>query len=79
MEATNSMTRVVMSARGERARGAACHSLRRARAPAKPLSEIIGPLKLDRLTVADDPQWLETIDNERNLPDWLAPGLRKLY
>jgi 5-methylthioadenosine/S-adenosylhomocysteine deaminase len=53
--------------------------LRRPRAPAKPLSEIIGPLKLDRLTVADDPQWLETIDNERNLPDWLAPGLRKLY
>jgi 5-methylthioadenosine/S-adenosylhomocysteine deaminase len=46
---------------------------------AKPLSEIIGPLELDRLTVADDPHWLETIDNERNLPDWLAPGLRKLY
>ena len=48
-------------------------------AAAKPLSEIIGPLKLDRLTVADDPGWLETIDNEGNLPDWLAPGLRELY
>jgi 5-methylthioadenosine/S-adenosylhomocysteine deaminase len=48
-------------------------------APAKPLSEIIGPRKLDRLTVADDPHWLETIDNEGNLPPWLPPGLRELY
>ena len=48
-------------------------------AAAKPLSEIIGPLELDGLTVADDPYWLETIDSERNLPDWLAPGLRRLY
>ena len=48
-------------------------------APAKPLSEVVGPLKLDRLTVADDSDWLETIDAEQNLPDWLAPGLRALY
>ena len=48
-------------------------------AAAKPLSQIIGPLKLDRLTVTDDPQWLDTIDNQGNLPDWLAPGLRELY
>jgi 5-methylthioadenosine/S-adenosylhomocysteine deaminase len=48
-------------------------------APAKPLSEILGPLKLDRLTVADDPSWLNTIDEEKNLPSWLPPGLRQLY
>jgi 5-methylthioadenosine/S-adenosylhomocysteine deaminase len=48
-------------------------------APARPLSEIIGPLKLDRLTVADDSDWLDTIDGERNLPDGFAPRLRELY
>jgi hypothetical protein len=48
-------------------------------ARAKPLSEILGPLELDRLTVADDDGWLETIDKEQNLPDWVAPGLRSLY
>jgi 5-methylthioadenosine/S-adenosylhomocysteine deaminase len=48
-------------------------------APAKPLSQILGPLKLDRPTVADDESWLDTIDQQPNLPDWLAPGLRQLY
>ena len=46
---------------------------------AVPLSDLLGPLKLDRLTVADDPGWLELIDRERNLPTWVAPGLRQLY
>ena len=32
-----------------------------------------------RLTVADDAPWLEAIDAERNLPEWVAPGLRELY
>lgn len=48
-------------------------------AKAKPLSEIVGPLKLDRLTVVDDSGWLESIDQQTNLPEWLAPGLQKLY
>ena len=48
-------------------------------AKAKPLSEILGPLELDGLTVADDEGWLKTIDGEKNLPNWVAPGLRKLY
>lgn len=48
-------------------------------AKAKPLSEILGPLELDRLTVADDGDWLESIDKQQNLPAWVAPGLRSLY
>ncbi|HYZ20381.1 MAG TPA: amidohydrolase family protein [Gaiellaceae bacterium] len=48
-------------------------------AKAKPLSEIVGPLELDRLTVVDDPDWLDAIDKQGNLPEWVAPGLRKLY
>jgi 5-methylthioadenosine/S-adenosylhomocysteine deaminase len=48
-------------------------------AKAKPLSEIVGPLELDRLTVVDDSDWLGSIDKQQNLPKWLAPGLRKLY
>ena len=48
-------------------------------APAKPLSQVLGPLTLDSLTVPDDPHWLDTISIEQNLPAWLAPGLRQLY
>lgn len=48
-------------------------------AKAKPLSEIVGPLELDRLTVVDDSGWLDSIDQQTNLPEWLAPALQKLY
>jgi 5-methylthioadenosine/S-adenosylhomocysteine deaminase len=48
-------------------------------APALPLSEIVGPLKLDALTIVDDNDWLDAIGEERNLPAWLALGLRDLY
>jgi 5-methylthioadenosine/S-adenosylhomocysteine deaminase len=49
-------------------------------AKAKPLSEIVGPLELDRLTVVDDSDWLDTIEqHQQNLPSWLKKGLRKLY
>jgi hypothetical protein len=44
---------------------------------AKPLSEVIGPLKLDRITVVDDSDWLDMIDCEANLPACVAPGLRE--
>ena len=48
-------------------------------APTKPLSQVIGPLTLDRLTVADDDGFLETIDGEQNLPAGMATALRELY
>jgi len=44
-----------------------------------PLSEILEPLEVDPLTVADDHDFLDTIDAEPNLPDYVAPGLRALY
>ena len=49
-----------------------------AEAAAPPLSEILGPLKLDPLTVAGS-DWLDRIDTERNLPERVAPGLHDLY
>jgi cytosine/adenosine deaminase-related metal-dependent hydrolase len=48
-------------------------------APAKPLSEIVGPLKLDPMSVIDDSDWLDVLAHEQNLPAWVAPGLRQLY
>ena len=46
-----------------------------ARRPPPPL----GPLKLDRMTVADDPDWLTSIEAQGNLPPFLKHGLRGLY
>jgi len=54
-------------------------SLAEPRAAGPPLSEILEPLKLDPLTVADDHDFLDTIDSEPNLPGYVAPGLRALY
>jgi hypothetical protein len=48
-------------------------------APAGPLSEVVGPLKLDPLTVVDDSDWLDAIAHEQNLPSWLTQGLPGLY
>jgi hypothetical protein len=48
-------------------------------AAAKPLSEILTPLELDPLTVADDRDFLDRIEAERNLPEFVAKGLRDLY
>lgn len=44
-----------------------------------PLSEIVEPLELDPLTVADDPDFLVTIEDEDNLPKYVKEGLKKLY
>jgi 5-methylthioadenosine/S-adenosylhomocysteine deaminase len=44
-----------------------------------PLSEILEPLELDPLTVPDDRDFLDLIDEEPNLPAFVAPGLRALY
>jgi hypothetical protein len=48
-------------------------------APAQPLSAMVSATQLDALTVADDPGWLDRLQTEHNLPDYLLPGLRKLY
>lgn len=50
-----------------------------ANAPEQPLSAMLSPTQLDALTVADDPHWLDSLQTEQNLPDYLLPGLRALY
>jgi len=50
-----------------------------AAAMAKPLSEIVKPLQLDPLTVADEKEFLLNIADEENLPPFIASGLKKLY
>lgn len=61
---------------GECALTGASRGLERAAAP---LSEIVAPLKLDPLTVADDSTFLDRIENQINLPDYVKTGLKKLY
>lgn len=48
-------------------------------APSAPLSEILGPLELDPLTVADDPTFLKRLTQETNLPDFIKQKLPKLF
>lgn len=50
-----------------------------AAAAALPLSQILVPLKLDPLTVAEDPDFLSEINKQANLPDSIRNGLRTLY
>jgi cytosine/adenosine deaminase-related metal-dependent hydrolase len=60
--------------------GAATGPLDRpAAAAAGPLSDLLTPLELDALTVADDPTFLDRITAQRNLPAWLPPKLRESY
>lgn len=47
--------------------------------PAVPLSQLLEPMTLDPLTVADDPDFLTTLAAERNLPPDLKAGLTALY
>ena len=54
-------------------------SLAVARASAAPLSTIVEPLVLDPLTVADDTEFVETLQRERNLPAEIQQGLPALY
>lgn len=44
-----------------------------------PISTLLSPMKLDALTVADDDTFLDRVDEQINLPPYLAPGLRELY
>jgi alkanesulfonate monooxygenase SsuD/methylene tetrahydromethanopterin reductase-like flavin-dependent oxidoreductase (luciferase family) len=50
-----------------------------ARASAPPLSTILEALPLDALTVADDGDFLERIQQQRNLPEPIKQGLPLLY
>jgi cytosine/adenosine deaminase-related metal-dependent hydrolase len=60
-------------------RGARTGPLDHATAPEEPLSAMLAPIELDSLTVADDPGWLDGLAGEKNLPDYLLPGVRALY
>ncbi|WMJ09749.1 amidohydrolase family protein [Nitrosomonas sp. sh817] len=46
---------------------------------AAPLSQIVQPLPLDPLTVAGDPDFLDRIANQKNLPGYVKTGLPTLY
>jgi hypothetical protein len=43
-----------------------------------PLSQIVTPLVLDPLTVADDPDFIKTLSAQKNLPDLIKQGLATL-
>ena len=45
----------------------------------QPLSEIVEQMELDKMTVADDPEFLNIIQNEQNLPQYLKDGLPKMF
>jgi hypothetical protein len=48
-------------------------------AAAPPISSLLSPIELDPLTVADDPDFLDRVDKQVNLPPYLAPGLRQRF
>jgi cytosine/adenosine deaminase-related metal-dependent hydrolase len=50
-----------------------------AAAAAAPLSTILGPIKLDPLTVADDSDFLALVEKQPNVPEAIRLGLRPLY
>ena len=49
------------------------------RAPAEPLSKIVGPLELDPLTVSDDSDFLERIAAQTVVPEFVRKGLPGMY
>ena len=59
--------------------GAMTGPLDKPEATAPPISSLLSPIEIDPLTVADDPNWLDNLAEERNLPGYAAPGLRALY
>ena len=44
-----------------------------------PLSQILGPIDLDPLTVADDQDFLDLVERQPNVPEPIRRGLRELY
>jgi 5-methylthioadenosine/S-adenosylhomocysteine deaminase len=51
----------------------------KAAAIAAPLSAILKPIRLDAITVADDEQFLDSVEQQPNLPSPIKSGLRALY
>lgn len=49
------------------------------RATAVPLSQLLQPIALDPLTVADDANFLSEIATQPNMPEPIRTGLAKLY
>jgi hypothetical protein len=52
---------------------------RSATVAATPLSELLEPIKLDPITVADDADFLTQIEAQPNVPEPVKKGLRNLY
>jgi hypothetical protein len=52
---------------------------RRVTAASVLLSQLLGPIKLDPLTVADDSDFLAQIEAQPNVPEQIKQGLRDLY
>jgi 5-methylthioadenosine/S-adenosylhomocysteine deaminase len=48
-------------------------------AAVKLISELLSPITLDALTVADDATFLQRVKTQVNLPGYIAPGLQELY
>jgi len=40
-----------------------------------PLSQIVEPLELDALSIVDDPSFLERLNEQANLPEYIKQGL----
>jgi hypothetical protein len=47
--------------------------------PARPISEILEPLELDPPTVVDDGDYLDRLEAQRNLPDFVRSSIRDAY
>ena len=50
-----------------------------AKIAARPLSEILGKINLDKITVADDKHFLAKLKAEDNLPQYIKDDLEKMY
>ena len=60
-------------------RGAPTGPSRAALATADPLWKRLVPLKLDPLTVVEDPEFGQRLVGERNLPEAVREGVREVY
>ena len=48
-------------------------------ARATPLSQLVGPMTLDPLTVADDSNFLDRVDAQTVLPEYVRSNLKDMY
>jgi 5-methylthioadenosine/S-adenosylhomocysteine deaminase len=64
---------------GEKFRLANAVPTANAKTASRPLSELLGKINLDKITVADDKDFLTKIKAEDNLPQYLKDDLEKMY